>query len=218
MILNLKIGLRKRITANGLILSAGLFLTLTGLALLLSGIYEERKIKNFEGLMDKTAQIPIQGDYSDLPRITDAWQEIANDAGQKQNKKYALYNNGWINLMAFQKDGEHTAYLSARNSLRESLRKDPSYFDAKHNLSVLEELARVKGIQPLKLPPPIGGIPPQTQQEGGENEANQRDDRNTDLKNKLTQSGSIPSLGGNPPDPDTPPGPEENTTSTALGY
>ena len=148
--------------------------------------------KKFESLVSLSKDAVNEKRYQDLPNIISLWHEIGHPK--------SLYNQGWINLHLLEHTGDINPYLSARANFRESLRQDPSFFDAKYNLVYLDNLAKLNKINPDEVP-----LSPNAQPNGLPNGSDSRlnpEDSNKisqdNLQNKITGVVDTPTLGGEP--------------------
>lgn len=156
--------------------------------------------KKFQELLIRTQTGSDNKEYAALSEITDSWETFANQSQNPIVNAKAFYNMGWANLNLFAEHSDINAYRASRGDIREALRYDPVFYDAKFNLVYLENLAQEKGIELEEVPIASGDI------EGAEaspltnNLPNKTpsDDEKGSLKDKITAGGSAHGLGGEP--------------------
>ena len=114
---------------------------------------------------------------------------------------YGLQRQGLSTIILDEGD---IAYRAARGDFRESLRKNPDFSDAKHNLAYAENLAKKRGIEPEEIPiskdaesPSSRGTGP-AKGLGSGTEEEKADDPKSELKYKL-RGGGEHGIGGKPP-------------------
>jgi len=164
--------------------------------------------KKFQELLIKTQTGSDNKEYDALSKITDSWETFASKSRNPIVNAKAFYNMGWTNLNLFAENSDINAYRASRGDIREALRYDPVFYDAKFNLVYLENLAQEKGIELEEVPiasgdtggteasPLTSNLPNKIP--SGEEKGNLRD--------KITVGGSAHGLGGEPfeinPDPE----------------
>lgn len=162
--------------------------------------------QRFRSLFHEAETAAEMKDARNLRKSSDDWEHAANSTKDTIVAAKSLYNKGWVNIELLKESGEVSAYLAARNSLREALRKNPGFFDAKLNLVYLENLAKEKGIKPEEVPVSSNvqpqdsaqaGPPPQNGIRTDGNRDNQEGEKR-DLRDKI-KGGAAPGLGGEPP-------------------
>jgi len=193
---------KKTVAFVSLLVVLGITCVTLGAIMLASNIKDKAQAKKFHYLIVASKDAVDEARYQDLPQILSSWQEIKNFKSS--------YNQGWINLKMFEGTGDINAYRAARANLRESLRQEPEFFDAKHNLAYLDNLALKRGVDPNEIPlfadtqpdaPPKGSDTSFNPIKGGKISQD-------DLRNKITKP-LAPGLGGEPLDLDAVPDVDE---------
>jgi len=203
----------KKIKSRNTVLWAAVFLLIaTGLAGIATGAVISVKnnkdmveIESFTSLVNATQEAYKEKDYGELSTKSYYWEYIARNSKNTEITSKASYNKGWTNLRRFIKEEEDiNAYRAARGDFRESLRKNPDFSDAKHNLAYAENLAKKRGIEPEEIPiskdaesPSSRGTGP-AKGLGSGTEEEKTDDPKAELKYKL-RGGGEHGIGGKPP-------------------
>lgn len=190
-----------------------LFPLLAAMAALISGLFfftqnnqDITEAKKFRDLYLGTVILAEAKNDEDLRVMGDSWQNFADTSSGAPITAKALYNKAWAAIEIFRNTNEVAEYLAARSSLREALRKDPNFFDAKYNLIYLENLAKAKGIQTEEIPVSANDLTPkqpsdevgQDQSRASSNGNNAKENTQIDWKSKIT-GGTAPSLSREPP-------------------
>lgn len=193
----------------GVLIAAGIVMMTVGMREVLYDNQRAAEKQQFEKLVFRFRETFEAGSKEDPLSIADEFGELARRSEERPAvASRAFYNQGWIHLRAFVVGGEKEQYLMARAALRDALRKDPQFFDAKYNLVYLELLANFRGIADLAVPfQPKNNLAQDDKGLGtpsdAKNEPNsQEGDPEAFLKNKIKRGENDQVLGGEPLDPD----------------